>query len=104
MPKNAVEKLIISSKGRVAYALYWQDLLCGGKTMNNYCGSSDCPFDFVINKKIYELHGGTPPIVPDANGKPVVLVGRSGDNCKATQTHPPIYLTNSSLMRSYRSV
>ena len=48
--------------------------------MNQYCGSSGCTRDLAINDKIFELHGGE-PILVDANGKPVLLVGKSGANC-----------------------
>ena len=43
-------------------------------------GSSGCTRDFVINDKIYEIHGDE-PILVDANGKPVLLLGKSGANC-----------------------
>ena len=86
VPKSAVEKFIISKEGQVAYALYWQDLLCVGDLMNNYCGSSGCSYNFVVYDKIYELHGGRSPHVVDAGGTSVVLFGRSGDHCETSKT------------------
>ena len=82
VPESAIEKFIISEQGQVAHALYWHKLLCVKDTMNGYCGSSGCSYDFVINDKIYELHGGSPPIIAEVKGTPIVLVKRSGGHCK----------------------
>ena len=80
VPDDAVEKFIIGQDGQQAYAVYREKILCAGKIMSGYCGSSGCTRDLAINDKIYQLHGGK-PILVDANGKPVLLVGRSGSNC-----------------------
>lgn len=80
VPDDAVEKFIIGQDGQPAYAVYREKILCAGKIMSGYCGSSGCTRDLAINDKIYQLHGGK-PILVDANGKPVLLVGRSGSNC-----------------------
>ena len=80
VPDEAIEKFIIGKDGQAAYAVYREKILCAGKIMNQYCGSSGCTRDLAINDKIFELHGGE-PILVDANGKPVLLVGKSGANC-----------------------
>ena len=84
VPDDAIKELIIGKDGQIAHVLYREKFKCAGITMNDYCGSGGCSRDFVINDKIYELRGGE-PILVHANGKPVILVGRSGSNCKA---HP----------------
>ena len=80
VPDDAVEGFVIGKGGQVGHLVYREALLCDGKAMSEGCGSSGCTRDFVINDKIYELHGGE-PILVDANGKPVLLLGRSGANC-----------------------
>ena len=80
VPDDAVEKFVIGKDGQVGHLVYREELLCAGEAMSEGCGSSGCTRDFVINDKIYELHGGE-PILVDANGKPVLLLGRSGANC-----------------------
>jgi len=80
VPEDAVEEFVIGKDGQVGNLVYREELLCDGKSMSEGCGSSGCTRDFVINDKIYELHGGE-PILVDANGKPVLLLGRSGANC-----------------------
>ena len=80
VPHDAVERFIIGTDGQVGHLVYREKLLCAGDTMNGYCGSGGCTRDFTINDKIYELHGGE-PILVDANGKPVLLLGKSGANC-----------------------
>jgi hypothetical protein len=80
VPDDALEGFVIGKDGQVGHLVYREELLCAGKAMSEGCGSSGCTRDFVINDKIYELHGGE-PILVDANGKPVLLLGRSGANC-----------------------
>ena len=80
VPDGAVEEFVIGKDGQVGHLVYREELLCAGEAMSEGCGSSGCTRDFVINDKIYELHGGE-PILVDANGKPVLLLGRSGANC-----------------------
>ena len=80
VPDDAVETFVIGKDGQVGHLVYREALLCDGKAMSEGCGSSGCTRDFVINDKIYELHGGE-PILVDANGKPVLLLGKSGTNC-----------------------
>ena len=80
VPDDAVEGFVIGKGGQVGHLVYREALLCDGKAMSEGCGSSGCTRDFVINDKIYELHGGE-PILVDANGKPVLLLGKSGTNC-----------------------
>ena len=83
VPDDAVEEFVIGKDGQVGHLVYREELLCAGKSMSEGCGSSGCTRDFVINNKIYELHGGE-PILVDANGKPVLLLGRSGANCNTS--------------------
>ena len=80
VPDDAVERFIIGTDGQVGHLVYRENLLCAGDTMNGYCGSGGCTRDFAINDKIYELRGGE-PILVDANGQPVLLLGKSGANC-----------------------
>ena len=83
VPDDAVETFVIGKDGQVGQLVYREELLCAGEAMSEGCGSSGCTRDFVINDKIYELHGGE-PILVDANGKPVLLLGRSGANCNTS--------------------
>ena len=80
VPYDAVETFVMGKDGQIGQLVYREELLCAGKAMSEGCGSGGCTRDFVINDKIYELHGGE-PILVDANGKPVLLLGRSGANC-----------------------
>ena len=80
VPDDAVETFVIGKDGQIGHLVYREELLCDGEAMSDGCGSSGCTRDFAINDKIYELHGGE-PILVDANGKPVLLLGKSGTNC-----------------------
>jgi hypothetical protein len=80
VPDDAVETFVIGKDGQVGHLVYREELLCDGKAMSDGCGSSGCTRDFAINDKIYALHGGE-PILVNANGKPVLLLGKSGTNC-----------------------
>ena len=80
VPQDAIKEFVIGADGQVMHVIYRENLICAGETMNMYCGSGGCSRDFVINHDIYEIFGGKPSLVY-ANGRPVILVGRSGANC-----------------------
>jgi len=80
VPHDAIKEFVIGTDGQVMQVIYREKLVCAGETMNMYCGSGGCTRDFIINQDIYEIFGGKPSLVY-ANGRPVILVGRSGANC-----------------------
>ena len=77
---DAIESFKISRKGEVGHLFAPHHVLCAGRSMNEFCGSSGCEYALIVDDNVFNLRGRFAEVVESSVG-PVLLVGRAGANC-----------------------
>ena len=77
---TAMKSFKVSRNGQVAHLFARHEVLCAGRSMNEFCGSSGCEYALIVTDNVFNLRGRFVEIVESSVG-PVILLGRAGANC-----------------------